>query len=835
VSASDHEERPLTPSPSSSHALDAAPGDETHDAPTTHDMAEQWDADGPPPQAADLASGPRVPAQIGPYRLTALLGEGGMGQVFLAEQDAPLRRQVALKLIKRGMDTDAILRRFATERKALALMNHPAIARVLDAGATDDGRPYVVMEAVQGARLSDYCDRRALDVPARLRLFLDVLRGVQHAHQKGILHRDLKPSNILVTEIDGRPQPKIIDFGIAKAITDDEPLATHLTVVGQFVGTPEYMSPEQAGALSSGVDTRSDVYSLGVILYELLTGRRPYALDRRTPTAVSAHMVERRVPRRPSAIVQPRTQTRRPDVTAADHAAARRSSPARLRRALRGDLDTIVLEAMQQDPARRYGSVEQFAGDIERYLAGQPVLARPDTWTYRADRFVRRHAYGVAVSALAVLALAIFVGMLVRERTRARGAEQEARNQAEAATQVSEFLVGLFDIASPDGGSDPDVTARDLVDRGAERIRQEMTGAPVVRGQLLDTLGKVYLELGRAEQAEPLLRDALAVRRAHFGPRHAAVAETLGRLARVRLLRHDREESRRLYEEALAIYEATDGPTSARYAEVLNNLSGVHMEAGRFREAAAMLDRSLALRKAEAGGTAAYGSVLYNLAVAHYELAEYQQAAAVLDEATPLLRAQYGASGRPHTRLVAVASFRGLVLRESKRLVEARQILEAGVADARQVYRDPHPALATILNNLALVVQDLGDLDQAERLFREVLDIDRAVYGERHADVAHDYFNLGTFLYRHRGRRAEGSRMVERALEMRRAVLGDTHPATALAMRTLAQYRVEAGRVREGLRMLEAAHGVQASTLPPTHPGLIETRRLLDAARARLR
>jgi serine/threonine protein kinase/tetratricopeptide (TPR) repeat protein len=800
--------------------------------------ATDLDASAAPPDpdaAAMPARDPAMPDRIGPYRLTALLGEGGMGRVYFAVQESPLRRNVAVKLIKRGMDTDAILRRFATEKRALALMDHPAIARVLDAGATDDGRPYVVMEAVRGGRLSDYCDRRVLDVPARLRLFLDVLRGVQHAHQKGILHRDLKPSNILVTEIDGRPQPKIIDFGIAKAIADDEPLGPHLTVVGQFVGTPEYMSPEQAGALDSGVDTRSDVYSLGVVLYELLTGRRPYDLARRTPTALSAQVTDGRLPVRPSAMVQPRTLTRQGEVTGVDHAAVRGCSPARLRRTLRGDLDTIVMKAMHPEPARRYGSVEQFAGDVERYLAGQPVLARPDTWTYRTDRFVRRHVFAVLASTIAVVALIVFVAMLSRERTRAREAERAARVEAEVATEVSGFLVDLFTVGSPDRDGARDITAREMVDRGAARIQHEFTDSPVVRAQLLDTLGKVYLELDRAEQAEPLLREALAARRAHFGPRHPIVAATMSRLARVRLNRNDTDESRALYEEALAIYEASDGPTSAAYAEVLNNLSGVHMEAGRYEDAAAMLERSLALGQAHQDGTSQRGNVLHNLAVAHYELGEYEKAAAVLDEAVPLLRAQYGTDGRPHPRLVMLASFRGLVLRELERLPEARQVLGAGVAEARRLYRAPHSALATILNNLALVVQDLGDLDEAERLFREILDIDRTVYGAQHADVAHDYFNLGTFLYRHRGQRAAGTRMVERALEMRRALLGDVHPATALAMRTLGQYRVEAGRRQEGLRLLEAAHDVQARTLPATHRALVETRRLIEAARTRVR
>lgn len=771
---------------------------------------------------------------VGPYRLTGLLGEGGMGQVYLATQEQPLRREVALKVIKRGMDSDAIVARFTSERRALALMDHPAIARVLDAGTTDDGRPFVAMELVRGQRLTAYCDDAQLTVEARLRLFLDVLRGVQHAHQKGVLHRDLKPSNILVSTVDGRPQPKIIDFGIAKAIADDEPLATSVTMIGQFVGTPEYMSPEQAGVLPSGVDTRSDVYSLGVVLFELLTGHRPYDFEKRTPTAIAARLTEFRLPIRPSAAVATRTLGRHTESTEIDRATARGSSPARLRRSLRGDLDTIVLKAMHPEPDRRYGSIEQFAGDLERYLGGLPVTARPDSLAYRTSRFVRRHAVGVGVAVLALCAVLVFIVALARERARAVEAEQQARIEAETATQVSTFLVDLFDEADPETNRGREVTARDLVDRGAERIRTEVVDAPVVRGQLLHTLGDVYRSLGRAENAEPLLREALAVREQALGPDHLQVAETLNTLARVRLDLGDPVESRAMYERALTIREASEGDASASVAEVLNNLGNVHLTTGHLREAVDVYTRARAIRRSLGTTEGEHGGgVLHNMAVAHYQMGQYEDAYEVLNEAEPLLQAQYGTDGL-HPALIALASFRGLVLRELDRFDEARTVLEAGVADARALYQAPHGQLGTILNNLALVEQELGHADRAEALFREVLAIDIAVHGPDHADVAHDYFNLGTFLYKH-GDRAEGTQLVERTLEMRERLLGSEHPMTARAMSRLADYRVDAGRLREAVTMYERAEAVLAARLPEDHKDLQSTRRQLRAAQARLR
>jgi serine/threonine protein kinase len=391
------------------------------------------------PSVAFSTASASVPTEpVGPYRLVEVIGEGGMGVVYRAEQTVPIRREVALKLIRRGLDTDRIVARFDSERQALARMEHPSIARVLDAGASADGRPYFVMELVQGAPITEFCDRERLILRDRIKLAIAVCHAVQHAHQKGIIHRDLKPSNILVATHDGIHTPKVIDFGIAKAIEDPLTDYTLLTRAGQFIGTPDYMSPEQAGALDVDVDTRTDVYALGVLLYELLSGRRPHQFERRTQDEVQAVLRDQQ-PDRPSTSLNARRLLTRSATTIdtellAKIAERRRTTGDRLRRQLVGDLDNIVLKAMQKEPARRYGSIEQLADDLQRYLDGKPVLARPDTWTYRTSKFVRRHAVGVGVAAAAAIMLVTFAVVMAVQSARiaANAIARWRRNNARA-------------------------------------------------------------------------------------------------------------------------------------------------------------------------------------------------------------------------------------------------------------------------------------------------------------------------------------------------------------------------------------------------------------------
>ena len=411
-----------------------------------------------------------MPRTIGPYRILERLGEGAMGEVFLAEQRQPVRRQVALKVLKFGLSTREVIARFELERQALAVLTHPNIAGILDAGTTGDGRPYFAMEYVGGVAITRYCDERNLPLPERLALFAQVCAGVQHAHLRGIIHRDLKPSNILVTEIDGRPACRIIDFGIAKATTPIGGGTDAHTRIGHLLGTPEYMSPEQAQLSPLEVDARTDVYSLGVVLYELLTGKRPCAVTRDAPApdVLAREMAQ-------CNIVRPSIRVTEPDAEREARAVRRGLDSRALAARLRGDLDWIVIKALETDRNRRYTSPLELSADLARYAAHEAVLAGPPSWSYQAGRFIRRHRVGVAMATGLFLAAILFgTGMawLAREAARER---DRANVEADIAKRVTAFTAGLFEMANPESsGSSSDISARALLDAGVRRLELQL-------------------------------------------------------------------------------------------------------------------------------------------------------------------------------------------------------------------------------------------------------------------------------------------------------------------------------------------------------------------------
>jgi eukaryotic-like serine/threonine-protein kinase len=469
---------------------------------------------------------------IGPYRLLRRLGEGGMGEVWLAEQTRPVHREVALKVIKAGMDTAQVVARFEAERQALAVMAHPAIAQVFDAGATSQGRPYFAMEYVRGEAITAYCDRHRLTTRQRLDLFLQVCDGVHHAHQKGIIHRDLKPSNILVTLLDDLPVPKIIDFGLAKATTRQLTEHTLFTEVGAFLGTPEYMSPEQVEMTGLDVDTRADVYALGVILYELLTGLLPF--DAKALREKGLDELRRTI----RETDPPRPSTRLTSSVAAVEAARSRGAAVRdLARALRGDLDWITLRALEKDRTRRYGSVSDLAADVHRHLDNLPVLASPPSVKYRAGKFVRRHRAGVTAGAVLVgllMAFAATTGVQARRIARER---DRANLEAATATAVNEFLrTDLLAQASSrnqgaGGTPDPEIKVRTLLDLAAARVAGKFAANPRVEAAIRATIGETYEEMGLYPAALEQLQRALDLDHRALGIDHAeslAVASKLG-------------------------------------------------------------------------------------------------------------------------------------------------------------------------------------------------------------------------------------------------------------------------------------------------------------------
>ena len=520
------------------------------------------------------APAPR-PRRIGPFTILDVLGEGGMGTVYLAEQTLPMRRKVALKLIRAGAVDAQRLARFAAEREALARMSHPHIAQVYTAGTSEDGQPWIAMEYVAGRPVTEYCDAGRLSIARRVELFLTICDAIQHAHQKALLHRDLKPSNVLVADSEGGAVAKVIDFGVAKAL--DDPVLGGRRAGTVVVGTPTYLSPESIAAArgETDLDTRSDVYGLGLLLFELLTGAQPFGFV--SSLAVLQRIAEGDVPR-PSAYLQTLLDGERRRI-----AADRGVDPATHRRALRGDLDWIVLKAMARDREQRYNSAAELAADLRRHLEDLPVLAGPPSAAYRLRKFVRRHRAAVAAAALVGLAL---IGGLVARSLEARRANREAERagrEARTAQEVSQFLVGLFQGSDPGRNARPDITARELLDRGAARLRNELASQPQVKARLLDAISRIYRQLGLYDDAAKLARESLALSEAPGTGDPAEAAEGLLNLGTIHELQGRGDVAEPLLRRALAAFEGTGD--RAALAACRMELAAVAAHRGSYAEA----------------------------------------------------------------------------------------------------------------------------------------------------------------------------------------------------------------------------------------------------------
>ena len=589
--------------------------------------------------------------QIGAYKLLEKLGEGGMGEVWLAEQKKPVKRQVALKLIKLGMDTREVIARFESERQALAVMDHPNIAKVLDGGATEKGRPYFVMELVRGMPINEYCDAHRLSTEDRIRLFMDVCRAVQHAHQKGVIHRDLKPSNVIVAAHDDRPAPKVIDFGIAKAVGYSLTTHTLVTSLGQAIGTPAYMSPEQAEMRGLDVDTRTDVYSLGVMLYELLVGARPIDLAAKADHAIRRTIVDSEIPK-------PSTRYTSLGLRRKTIAEQRKTTPEQLRRKLQGDLDWIVLKSVEKDRTRRYETVNGLAMELERYLNNEPIVARPPSVMYRVSKFVRRNRPTVVAAALVLLALiggftAATVGLV-----RAQRAEQRAASEALTAQQVSDFLIGLFEVSDPSVARGNSITAREILDMGAERIETELQDEPEVRARLLHTIGEVYWELGLEEESAALLKEAINLREEVLGPDHPDVATSLRALATTLsrqfggIPSEKRKEILEILHRARTIHEKQLGTNHPEVAEDWSRI-GYYTLNRLVREDTSDFDAAIeAAEKALAIYREAYGNVAPQVASMLYRLGglyrdgknDFDKAAQLFEQTAQIYESVYGST-----------------------------------------------------------------------------------------------------------------------------------------------------------------------------------------------
>jgi len=800
--------------------------------------------------SANLASSLEL-ENIDGFKLVRKLGEGGMGEVWQADQLEPVRRRVAIKLIKLGMDTKEVVSRFQSERQALAMMNHPSIARVYNAGATTRGRPYFVMEYVAGIAITEYCDHNRLTTRERLELFAQVCEGVQHAHQKGIIHRDLKPSNVLVTVEDGERVPKIIDFGVARATDQHAREGTFLTELGQLVGTPEYMSPEQAGAQHLDIDTRTDVYSLGVLLYELLVGALPFDTEdlRKLGLGELRERICNDDPPKPST----RLSTQGADFSRA--AQRRNTDPTALARYLRGDLDWIVMCALEKDPARRYGSPVDLAADILRHLRYEPVQAGAPSAFYRMQKLVRRHrvafGFGLLVAIVLVSATAISSWQAVRatraertandDRQRAVLAEESARTEAEHARQAeAESKIQAR------RASEAEKTARADAQRAltAEAsAREEARRATLAEARAIE-------EAARASTAESeAQREAASARRvtdfvvelfdvanpeSTSGPADAfQVVETAGAriqseladepLVRARLLitiakifsrldRHDRAQP--MLETALAIREREYGPSSLEVGEVIDGIAYLREERGDLRGAQVMLRRALETYRAQgADEERRVADVLGRLSYIALDQGDYPNSEELQLEA---LEIRERLLGPRHGDVSNSLNGLGTIYARTGRKLEARESLEQALSIREEVHGGRHGTIGVTLTSLSGVLADLGESAEAERAIRRALDIYEVIYGPNHSFVGIALFNLSNILGK-QGRLDESYEALQRAMEIRERVFGPNHVEVGEVCKNLGQGAMLLGKYDEAEEYFARSLDIDMTSLGPNH------------------
>ena len=725
----------------------------------------------------NLALSEKPGDRIGRYKLLQQIGEGGCGVVYMAEQEEPVRRRVALKVIKLGMDTKNVIARFEAERQALAMMDHPNIAKVFDAGATETGRPYFVMELVRGIKITDFCDRQNLRARERLDLFIQVCQAVQHAHQKGIIHRDIKPSNILVTVGDVAPVPKVIDFGIAKATTDQRLTdKTVFTAFEQFIGTPAYMSPEQAEMNELGVDTRSDIYSLGILLYELLTGTTPFSAKELMRVGLDEirRIIREQEPARPSTRLSTMAA---PDLT--EVAKHRQTEPAKLTGLVRGELDWIVMKSLEKDRSRRYETANGLAMDVQRYLADEPVLARPTSKLYRFQKMVRRHKMAFVAVGAVLAALLIGLGISTylffcekREKERVTAAQMATEVEAEKSKQVAQFLEEMLEGVGPEVAQGRDTALmRAILNKTEARIAQELKAQPEVEARLYSTLGGVYDQLDDYAKAEAMCRAAILLQQSVAGKDDESVVQLIHHLGLVQGQQGNLVGAEKSLRQVLAAEEKLTGKENPEVIETMANLAEILQQRGDLPGAENLLRDALTRTTKSPGLQQTQSALLLDeLGLLLWSRGDLSGAEASLTES---LSRRKSAFGEMNPEVAVALGNIGLVRWERGNLRGAEEAQRQALEIRKKLFGEEHTQVANSLNNLALVLSDESDFAGAEAAQRQSLAIETKLAGPDHPNTASVRDNLAAIL-RRRGVLSGDARLFREALQ-----LNPTDPLTA--------------------------------------------------------
>ena len=762
-------------------------------------MAELADAATPMAHEASLQG-----SFLGPYKILKRLDRGGMGTVYLAvRSDEVFHKRFAIKILAGTGGARDLERRFQTERQILAALDHPNISRLVDGGTSPDDRPYLVMEFVEGQALDVYCAHQKLGITDRIRLVCAVCEAVQFAHSNLVVHRDLKPQNILVTA-DGAV--KLLDFGIAKLLNPELASSDELTGSAHLRYTPRYASPEQVRG--EPVTAATDIYALGVILYELLSGHSPY----RSVTGAAAELIDEIcfVEPDPMSVAALRRETT-PAVGTRGHSSPPPDlAPRELSRRLAGDLDAIVLRALRKRPRVRYPSVGHFADDLRRYLDSYPVRARNSTPGYRLGKFVRRHFWPLAAATVLLLSSAAVAIYMVRQSAHLQAAHDHAEAQTDRAESVIRFLQELFEISDPEGGAEPELTARKMLLRGAERVTRELGDEPEVQARLQVVIGSILSRLGELEDAEPILEASLETRRNLSGDHELDIAESLSHLGSLRIHQGEYPEAQSLFEEALQEQRQRLGTAHLEIATTLAELGLVALHRDEPERARELLVRALSMNRNLSGDELERAAIMDLLASLSAHRGDVEEASRLYQEALEIRRDRLGAQdilvSETENNLAVLLAVHG-------GLDEALALYESALQTRRRVYGVSHPRVATTMHNMAGVLRDLGNLGAAESMYREAIESYEKSLGHDHRYTAGSLLRLANLL-EEAGRLAEAQAAYLEVVAILDRVVDANHSQRGEALLYLARFRLRVGQTQRASELASEASEILSKTLP---------------------